>query len=291
MSGTDASRGAALRPHARRARVRVPLPLAAVLAPAAAFLALLVVSPAVRARTDDFLQLFRTGRREPLAIVDASLPPIPGVDTAALAGAITMQWPPGQEVAMPHDAQDRVDFNVRTLRRERAPRIHVFVNDIATIRIDRAKAEQTLTAAAGPGLRLPRELDQPVQARISAGVRFVWDEPGGRLTLWLLRNPRPFTTTGPPWEEQRARLIQIYQFLNPQAASRLLAVRDWDNTVVVPVPPDAASRRVRVDGADNGLLIERGGRATVVWQRYGVVHVLDGAMSGRALIRLANQIR
>lgn len=278
----------------RRTRRRVPLPLAVPAALLVALVALLALSPAARARADDFLGLFRTGRREPLAIIDAQLPVLPGLD-AALDDVFDVQLPPGQRVPLSHNAQDRVDFNVRTLRTmPEPPRVDVFVNEIARVTINRATLEKILAAAGGPltaGFRLPPELDQPLQARIPAAVRQVWSPPGGELTLWLSRNPRFFTTTGPTWEEQRARLIQLAQFLAPDAARELQGVRDWDTTVVVPVPPNATTRRVRADGTDNALLVERDGRATLIWQRYGVVHLLDGHMPGRALIGLANGMR
>ncbi len=282
-------------PPARRPiHRRLPLPLVVPAALLVGLIALLAVSPAARVRGDDFLHVFRTGRREPLAIIDAQLPALPGLDAAALDDLFDVQLPPGQEVAASHDAQDRVDFNVRSLRRTQAPRVTVYVNQTATVSINRTTLEQTLMAAAGPlaaGLRLPRELDQPIQARIPAAVRQVWTEPGGELTLWLSRNPQFFTTTGPTWEELRTRLIQLSQFLSPDTAQRLQAVRDWDNTVVVPVPASATTRRVRADGTDNALLIERDGRATLIWQRYGVVHLLDGRLPGRALVLLANGLR
>lgn len=291
MRVMDVDRRVTGRRGGRRRRPRVPLPLVAVLGSLAALAAALIASPAARARADDFLRVFRTGRAEPLAIVAAPLPPVPGVDAASLARVVTVQVPAGREVAGHHEAQDRVDFNVRTLRRAQAPRVHFFVNEVGTISVNRVAAEQTLAAVAGPGLRLPPELDTPVQARIPAAVRSVWSEPGGDLTLWLTRNPRLFTTSGPSWEELRGSLIQLYQFLAPEAANRLRAVRNWDNTVVVLVPPGAATRRVRADGTDNALLVEQDGHATLVWQRYGIVHVLDGAMPGRALVSLANTLR
>lgn len=275
----------------RRARRRLPWALALPAATLAVIALALSVSPAVRTGADDFLGAFRTGRRETLSLIDLQLPLAPGVDTAAFTGALRVQLPPGQEVPSSHDAGERVDFNVRSLRRAQAPRVYVFVNDVATIAIDRPALEGALAGMAGPGIRLPAEFDTPVQARIPAAVRMVWGDAGGDLTLWLSRNPRLYTTSGPTWEEQRARLVQIAQFLAPETAQRLRGVTDWENTVIVPVPPDASTRRVRADGTDNALLIERQGRSTLIWQRYGIVHLLDGPMDGRALVSLADTLR
>jgi hypothetical protein len=276
---------------ARVRRLRPPLPLAAVAGVAATLALLLAVSADARARADDFLRAFRRGRSEPLAILDAPLPQVPRVDAQQLAAAVTVELPAGQELGAPWEAQDRVDFNVRWIRRSRPPRTEVFVNQIATLRVDRAALEEALAGAAGAGLRLPRELDTPLQAQIVSAVRFTWDEPEGTLVLWLARPPRLYTTAGPSWEELRARVLPLYALIAPDAAARLAAVRDWDTTVVVPVPPGATTRRVRVDGSESALLVEREGHATVVWQRYGVVHVLDGPLPGRTLARIADTIR
>ncbi len=272
------------------ARRHVPVPLLALAAAVMAFAVLLAVSPSARDRADAFLLVFRAGRRDSLSMVEVRLPQVPGIDPAALAGAVTVTMPAGQEVGRPHDAQDRLDFKVRSLHRSRAPRIHVFINDTATLTINRTVLQQALAPLAGPGLRLPPELDTPVEALIPAAVQFVWDEPEGPLTLWLTRNPKLYTTSGPTWEELRARLIQLLTLLDPQAAAQLQSVRDWDTTVVIPVPPGATARRVRADGTDNALLIEQDGRATLTWQRGGVVYVLDGHMPGQALVSLANTL-
>jgi hypothetical protein len=288
---TAVSERTSLPPARRRRRYRPPVPAVVIAMLVAALAVTLFVSPAARDRGDDFLRQFRTGKREPLDIVDAGVPQIPGIDPSVFAAAVTLDLPPGQEVAAKHEAQDRVDFNVRSLRRAQAPRIYVYVGKTATVRIDRAAAEKALAAAVGPGFRLPRELDVPVQADITAAVRFVWSDPSGDVTLWLSRNPKLYTNSGPTWEELRRNLILAYQIIAPETGARLLAVRDWDNTVVVPVPPGASTRRVRADGVDNALLVEQGSHATLVWQRFGVVHLLDASMSGVALVRLADTLR
>lgn len=287
------STGGAARPPARMpALLRRLLPLLVLVAIVLGAWAVLTASPATRDAGNRFLDVFRAGKREPLDIIAVSLPQPPGVDVQTARSTIVLTVPDGQEVATKGDAQDRVDFNVRSPRRQSAPRTTVFVDQTGTVRFDRAALEKTLVAAGLPlGVRIPSELDTPIDARVTAGVRFVWNEPEGPLTLWIARNPRFYTQQGPAWEELRGRLIQSLLLLQPETGRQLQAVRDWDNTFVVPVLPGATSRRVRADGTENALLIEREGRSTLVWQRFGVVHLLDGYLPGRSLMQIADGLR
>ncbi len=277
------------RPLPRPAVARLwPLgPLGVLLALAAA----LVLSPGARQTAHAFLSVFRTAPRQPLAIIDIPLPRPPSGDPQGLTGLVQVELPEGIPVATAHDAQDRVDFNVRTLRRAQAPQVQVFLNKTATIHLNEGALAALLSAALAPGVRLPREAPATLYADIPAAVRQVWSEPAGDITLWIGRPPRLRTATGPPWEEVRERLIQAALLLAPERAQQLQSVRDWDSTLIVPIPPDAAARRVRADSTGDALLIERAGRGTLIWQRFGALHVLDAPLTGRALIRLADSLR
>lgn len=286
MATTGARRSRPLlRPPAAGLRPLVPAAVVVALA------ALLVLSPRARQTAHAFLSLFRTAPRQPLAIIDISLPRLPGADPQLLAGLVQVELPEGVEVATAHDAQDRVDVNVRTLRRAQAPRVQVFVNQTATIRLNDAALGDLLSAALPPGTRVPRQAATTVYADIPAAVRQVWREPAGAITLWIGRPPRLRTADGPPWEAVRERLIQASLLLAPERAQQLQNVHDWDNTLIVPIPPDATARRVRADSTGDALLIERAGRGTLIWQRFGALHVLDAPLTGRALIRLADSLR
>ena len=257
----------------------------------AALTLLLIVSAPARARADTFLAVFRTGQRGTLDIIDIALPTPPGVDPAQLGALVRLDLPAGQEVPDRGEVHGYVDFNVRSFRRPQAPRSFVYLDQTITATFDRAAFERALGPLAAAGFRLPPELSTPIEGRVASGVRFTWPEAGGDLTLWIGRNPRLYTSSGPSWEELRSRLTQLLQIAAPETAAKLAAVRDWNNTVLVPVPPGATSRRVRADSTENALLIERPGRSLLIWQRYGVVHVLDGPLNGRALVALADTLR
>lgn len=276
-------------PALRPASARLwPLGLLGVLT---ALAAALVFSPGARQTAHAFLSAFRTGPRQPLAIIDIPLPRPPGGDPQVLAGLVQVELPEGVPVATTHDAQERVDFNVRTLRRAQAPQVQVFLNTSATVRFHDAALGMLLSAALPPGAHPPREATTTLYADIPAAVRQVWNEPAGVITLWIGRPPQLRTAAGPPWEEVRERLIQAALLLMPERAQALQSVRDWDNTLFIPIPPDAAARRVRADNTGDALLIERAGRGTLIWQRFGALHVLDAPLTGRAIVRLADSLR
>lgn len=275
-------------------RERRPLPPLPVLIPALALAlltALMVLSPPARDRGDQFLQVFRRERQGNLTIIDLPLPNVPGVDAAALEDAIALELPEGRQLEDPGEAGHAMDFTVRTPHRPVQPKVWVYVDQNATIRIDRPAIEREAQKALGLPVQLPRDYDAPILAQIAGGVRFQWTEPEGTLTLSIFRNPRFYTTQGPTWDELRTQLVRNSSFLFPSRTAQLQTVQDWDNTVLVPVPPGATTRRVRVDNTDDALLIERPGRTLLIWQRFGVVHLYDGYLSGNEMVQLADNFR
>lgn len=272
----------------RRVRSLLPIPVVAPALAVGLLSLLMFLSPPARDQGDRFLQVFRRERQSALTIIDLPLPTVPGVDAAALEDAFSLELPEGRLVQYRNEAEQAVDFNLRSPRRTVLPTIWVYIDQNATIRIDRAAIEREAQKAIGVPVQLPREYDAPILARIAAGVRYQWDEPGGRLTLSIFRNPRFYTTQGPTWDELRAQLVRNSQFLFPTRTAQLQTVEDWDNTVLVPVPPGATTRRVRVDNTDDALLIERPGRTLLIWQRFGVVHLYDGYLNGNDMIQLAD---
>ncbi len=273
-----------------RSRPRALLPLTLVAGALIVVTAVLATAPAARDNTDRFLQLFRTQRQESSTVVALTFPSPSGL-AVPLDDPIAVEIPHGVDVARPHDAQEKVDFNVRTLRRAQAPAIDVLLGQTATVRIDRPALDRLLGAALFPGLRLPAGADATVNVQIPAAVRQVWPDPTGDLTLWIGRTPRISTTDGPPWEELRSMLLQFSALTAPESARQLQSVQDWDAAVLVPVPPGATSRRVRADNVDGALLVEQEGRSFLVWQRFGAIHVLVAHMPGAALIALAGSLR
>jgi hypothetical protein len=274
----------------RPGRLRRRLPLLIALGCVLAVVVVFVLSQAVRDQADKFLLQFRTGNRQTVAIIDVPIPRVPGVSDAALEDLIDVELPQGTTARFSGQAQERVDFNVRSLDRDQNEKVDVYVQQEATLRFNRAALERSLgPLAAGFGIQLPRELDTPVLASLTA-VRQVWTDPTGDITLWIMRTPSFRTTEGPRWEDLRDRLLQLGSLAAPERALQLRQVEDWDNTLVVPIPPNATTRRVRADDTDNVLVIERPGRTTLVWQRFGVLHILDAYMPAATVIRMANQM-
>jgi hypothetical protein len=80
--------------------------------------------------------------------------------------------------------------------------------------------------------------------------------------------------------------------MEPDEAYRTAYSVDWRNTLIVPVPADAASfRQINVAGAD-GLLVERlrGGR-TMFWSAGGQMYVLTGPIGDAELLEMAQSLQ
>jgi hypothetical protein len=67
---------------------------------------------------------------------------------------------------------------------------------------------------------------------------------------------------------------------------------DWRNTLVVPVPVDAASfRQVNVAGAE-GLLIERAaGSRQLLWSANGQMYVLAAPLGAAEMLEMAQSLQ
>mgnify|MGYP001209365900 FL=1 len=72
--------------------------------------------------------------------------------------------------------------------------------------------------------------------------------------------------------------------------AQLRNVKDWEKTLIVPVPSGATSRQVTVDGAA-GLLVESDQGAVVLWQKDGALYAVGGqSVSGDDALRVAESM-
>lgn len=267
------------------------------------FIALLVLAPAVRSAADTFILAFRVQqKRSPLEIIVAPLPQLPastlGQDEAAsrtLANLLRLQLSGGESVAGAEDAQALVGFNMeRLVRFPRPSSVTVYIHGVAQISLDATTAGQMLRDAGARDAAMPASLTNTVvDGALDGAVRERWDSLGLSLTYWQLPPPHLRTTSGPNIEALRPQLIQAYLALDPQVGQQLMSVQDWDQTVVVPAPPGARQRSVRVN-RQPATLIESTGSAGpdsyVVWQNRGVFNYLHAPVAGDQMLSYARSV-
>jgi hypothetical protein len=130
------------------------------------------------------------------------------------------------------------------------------------------------TVGVDPNL-IPDSLDgAPVSVTIYSAVGQQWED------VVLLQTPSPLVEY--PEEVDTVALGEaLLRVLGMDArqARRLARSIDWTNTMLLPVPENAASfSEVQVDGVSGIALTSINGRdAAVMWQKDGVVFVLSGS--------------
>ena len=88
-----------------------------------------------------------------------------------------------------------------------------------------------------------------------------------------------------------ARQLEDYLLSQPgvpaDIAAQVRAIQDPTSTLLVPVPSGlATSRTVRVQGVD-GLLVDAGIGAGVVWQKGGIIYAVLGQLTPDQILQIA----
>ncbi len=105
------------------------------------------------------------------------------------------------------------------------------------------------TSAAGPALKLPDELD------VNAFRAALLALPG----------------------------------LPADTVAQLKAVKDWERTLIIPVPEDATTKNVSIKGNAGILIVDAQGRGSlVIWQQGGMMFAVGGTLSEVDVMAVAN---
>lgn len=207
---------------------------------------------------------------------------------------LTLKEPgPSQTVPDAAAASALAGFPVR-LFADRAP-AGLTVEDSAAFEmtLDRGRIQAVLEAAGRPDIQLPASIDgATVSVNIPRGVTATYgdcqakseDDFAGwdalRNCVALAQIPSPTAETPP--DLNMAELAEVglqMAGMSSDAARTFSQAVDWTSTLVVPVPNDAQTREVTVDGV-KGYLVSRswGGRElpyTLLWVKDGIVYGLS----------------
>jgi hypothetical protein len=285
---------------------------------AAAVVATLVFLPAARAVAEDFLNLFRVQRITAIAIDPARIAElrskgITEADIESLIGDAMVEN--GQEarqraeprlVADANEASQMVGFPVKSLdvAMTGLPAPQVYVQDAQTLHFtgNAARINGLLQLVGVNDVSLPAQLDGAVVTVTKpASVMMRFGD-----TLSLMQSPSPSVEL--PDGVNLAQLGEIglrVAGLSPDEARRVAQSTDWNSTLLVPIPTDAASfREVTLNNGAQALLITTGGtgassmrseegqrqRSILMWAEGGMVYALRGGYSGN-VVDVANSMR
>lgn len=272
-----------------------------------ACIAALLAFPPVRSAADDLLGVFRVKKFAAVTIVPAELPPLPGLtdlsvpkdfDASVLGTFIPPEEPEAHEVATVTEASALVDFTVRVPQHlpegaAHARKIGVIGDTSFAYTFDLDKVRALLDSLGAQDVELPAALDgATVTATIPAFVVMTFNSEDDLLVLAQGESPILEVPADLDLEGLRAQLLDFYAFYAPQTAAQLRAIEDWENTLVVPIPPGATHRTVTVDGVE-GLLIEGiADQATaLIWQKEDVIYGLAGMLPGEELVSIADSLK
>lgn len=86
----------------------------------------------------------------------------------------------------------------------------------------------------------------------------------------------------------RAALLAL-PGLPADTVAQLKAVKDWQRTLIIPVPQDATTKNVTVKGNAGLLIVDGQGRGSLVlWQQGGMLFAVGGTLSESEVMALAN---
>lgn len=273
-------------------------------AAAVGLVALLTVAP-VRLAAEDFLGIFRVQRFAAVTIDPSQLPRLAGPAKVGEHPAVT---PPQLREATLSDATQAVDFPVRQpqyLPPALAGQSRLLVSSPAefSFTVNLAAVKEYLAQAGALDIRLLASLDgATLRARVPASVVAVYgaatltsmqegtQPPAGPyLLLAQSRGPTlqvPDTVDVDLLREQ----VLALPVLPPDLAAQLRAIKDWRNTLIIPVRP-GTHRDVTVAGAPALLINHSDKDNTLLWQGSGIVYALSGSVAESELMRIANSLR
>ncbi len=78
--------------------------------------------------------------------------------------------------------------------------------------------------------------------------------------------------------------------LPPNTVAQLRSIKDWQHTLIVPVPSGATTSNVTVQG-NAGLLIKSNQGTVVMWQQNGVLHIIGSDDSNTNVMNVANSLK
>lgn len=86
----------------------------------------------------------------------------------------------------------------------------------------------------------------------------------------------------------RAALLAL-PGLPTETVNQIKAVKDWERTLIIPVPSDATSKSVTVKGNVGLLILDGEGRGSILlWQQDGMLFAIGGTLSEADIMAIAN---
>jgi hypothetical protein len=250
--------------------------------------------PAVRAVASDFLGIFRVQKFAPISVSPQQLALLRDLAGKGLyPGQVELVEQPGepQQVDSVTAATAQTGWPVRTLTNLDQPEV-IFVSGGAKGRltVDLPNARALLEAVDVNPMLLPDSLDgRAIDVTTFHAVGQQW---ANGVNLLQSESPQVDYPADVDPTVLGEALLQVLG-MTPGQARRLAQNIDWTNTLLLPIPSNVATfGEVRVDGT-TGLALSslQSTDNTLMWQKNGIVYILNGRQSTDELVKLANSLR
>ncbi len=129
-----------------------------------------------------------------------------------------------------------------------------------------------------------------VALSVPASAAQVW-EAGDRAMLLVAELESPTLELPAEIDPELLREdLLMLPGLPPDVVAQIRAVRDWRQTLIIPIPEGATSRTISLRGT-SGLLIEGTEGTAVLWQERGILHIVGGSVTADQALAIARSLR
>ncbi|MFZ5643479.1 MAG: anti-sigma factor family protein [Bacillota bacterium] len=265
------------------------------------FVALIGLSP-VSSMAGNFLTIFRVEKVKPITITHEDMTQLDrimkdgtgGVDIKNF-GKIEVRGEQGVRQVNLAEARNSVDFDLKipAIEGYGGPVLKKTPATSVIFSLDVDKVNLALEAF-GSKERLPQDLNgKEFTLVVPSGITAEYSGQAGSIMLAQSRGPSVLADPGVDPNTIRQALLSI-PALPENIKRQLMAVNDWQHTVLVPVM-DGQYSEVKVNGND-GVFVHGGGSdknyGALVWQNGGVISVLAGeGLNAGSAVGIASGIK
>jgi hypothetical protein len=260
--------------------------------------------PAVGAMAQNFLNMFRVKRITAVTIDPARLEALRNnrADMKALLGDVVEQVKQPSEPQAVADANAASQLAGMTVKLPaQAPldstsKIVVRDESEARITIDTEKGN-ALLALAGVDQTLPASANgAKITIKTFPAVTTEYSTPRGNIEVIQTRSPEVTLPDGVSMAQLGEMMLRIGGMSADDAASFSQKV-DWNSTLVIPIPANAATYKEVTIRGNNGILIEsqrergRGRESVLMWSEGDIVYAIASTFQASDIFALAETLQ
>ncbi|WP_040669600.1 hypothetical protein, partial [Nitrolancea hollandica] len=171
------------------------------------------------------------------------------------------------------------------------PQVYVSDAGTATYKMDVAKARQDLSGRGIDASGLPDPATTPdvtFTANIPASAALTYQAGDKHFLVGQMASPSLDIPSSVNVEVLRNALLAMPD-LPQDVVAQIRSVRDWQHTLIIPVPKDAKTSQKTVHGAPALLISDEQG-TVVLWQKGGILHGVGGQATPDDVMATANSL-